>query len=157
MKTLWRVVLAALLLEGIIPRVLGQDETPPTCVSASSSVSLDTIIVTFSKPLEPSSATDIFNYAVPGNTIRWATLDPSGTVVRLGVDVPLTPGELYGIEVVGLQDLVGNELTPCTLTFQAFVVSCGFALQQRYLGIPGQTVADLTGLPQFPRSPDEQS
>src|SRR5262245_35877600 len=124
MKTLSRVVLAALLFQGVSSLV--HADVPPSCVSASGTVNLDVLVVTFSEQMDPGPANDSFNYSVPGYTVGFAALDATGTRVRMQLDAPLTPGGAYTVTIQNLTDVTGNVIVPnpCTLTFEAFVPSC---------------------------------
>src|SRR6266542_748552 len=139
---------------------VGQDTTPPTCVSASAAFSLSNVFVRFSEFVDPGTAGDSFNYSVSGFSVVRATLNPDQSSVTVTLDGRLNIGATYQISVQNVTDLAGNTINPnpCVSTFKTPVISCGFALQQLYLNIgDGVAISDLTGNSKFPDAADSVS
>ncbi|MBI5388497.1 MAG: Ig-like domain-containing protein [Verrucomicrobia bacterium] len=137
------------------------DTFPPTVVAVHGSHLLNRVHVSFSEPLDLTTAQDAANYAVSGGAdtvgVTSATLDSTGTNIVLVLDASLTLGNSYELTVSGVQDRAPapNAIGETVVPFRAFVLSRGFALEQLYLNIgTGTTVADLTGHPNYPNSPD---
>ena len=88
------------------------DFTPPVFLSAEGSVGLDLITLRFSKPLDPSSATNLANYTISGGVaVTNATLSMDGETVVLETS-PQSEGSNYTVSVQGLRDttVAGNLL-----------------------------------------------
>ena len=93
------------------------DTNPPVILSAVAGGDGQTIIVTYSEPVEPNSAADNFNYEVQdGQSNRLIIIfafmaDPQ--TLFLQVTPPLSPQSSNTLHVVfGIPDLAGNELQP---------------------------------------------
>ena len=90
------------------------DTTPPTLVSASANCESNTLTVTFSEPLEPGSAVDMFAYTLSdGVTVNGATLLSDGRTVELATS-PLAAGITYTLTVNDVRDLFINVILPDT-------------------------------------------
>lgn len=136
------------------------DTTPPTVVGVHGSYILNRVIVSFSELVDELTAEDPVNYQFTAgfNLIGLPELDATGTNVILTLDTPLVPGESYEIVISGIRDIatVPNEMAEVTLTFPAFVLSRGFAMEQLYFDIGGgTTIPDLINNPKYPDSPDQ--
>ena len=134
------------------------DIIPPSCLSASASFSLSNIVVRFSEFVEMSTAEDSFNYSVSdGFAVDTARLNPDGMSVSLNLSGSLAPGSTYSVTVQNVADLAGNVIdpNPCTLTFRAPVISCGFLLFQAYdtSSTAGTDVNLLLNHPNYPNNP----
>ena len=66
----------------------------------------------------------------------------------------MSPDTVYTVTALGMVDLAGNEQVESSASFQSWVISCGFALRQFYMDVPGVTIPELTGHPKFPNFPD---
>jgi hypothetical protein len=114
------VVLCVLtiLVGGFCSRAAGNgvlpDTDPPTVLGADETPGLDGAIVTFSEPVDPSSATGSFNYILgpSGSPIVASASMASGSEVLLGFSPLLTAGTVYDLEVFGVTDLAGNPIDP---------------------------------------------
>ena len=90
------------------------DTTPPAIVAASVNCASNTITVTFSELMDPSSAVDAFNYALSdGATINTATLLADGRTLELATS-PLASGIAYTLTVTEVRDLAANVIAPNT-------------------------------------------
>ncbi|HXG47956.1 MAG TPA: Ig-like domain-containing protein, partial [Methylomirabilota bacterium] len=133
---------------------INRDTVAPQCVSASGSRSLTNVTLRFNELLDAGTAGDSFNYSYSGGSVVGATLLADGMSVLLSVDTPQTPGASYTVTAQNVTDLAGNAITePCTVSFNAFVVSCGFVVQENYFNIGGVAVNDLRNSPNFPHNP----
>jgi hypothetical protein len=149
-------VIGSQAMSGEATLTVGEDHTPPQCVSASGSVNLSNIVVTFSEKMAMGPAQDIFNYTVTGFAVVSATLQADGQSVLLQVDPALTPDTAYSVMIQNVTDLSDNPIaSACTLNFRSWVISCGAALERLYLGLSTSTVSvdDLRSAPSFPNSP----
>jgi hypothetical protein len=92
------------------------DTTPPVLLGAQG-LDLTQVQVTFSKPLDPASATNLAHYAVTGGstapTVLGARLDLSGSNVLLTL-TPLTESGLYTLAAHDVTDLTAarNPIDP---------------------------------------------
>jgi uncharacterized repeat protein (TIGR03806 family) len=99
------------------------DTIPPTLISAVNS-GLSNVLVRYSEPVEPASATNTANYAISsGIAISAAALSDAQTV-RLSV-APLTLNSNYTVTVNNVRDLAGtpNTIAPnsqISFTVQAY-------------------------------------
>ncbi len=89
-----------------------RDTTPPVVVSAYDA-GLSRIVVSFSKQIDPVSATTLANYSVSPNVavLSAAMNDPQTVILTVG---PLTAGVGYTITINGVRDLAGipNVIAP---------------------------------------------
>jgi hypothetical protein len=126
-----------------------QDVTPPTVVKVIGSKTFDTVTVSFSEPVEPSSAQTTSNYSLTGDlTIFGAIVDDTGTNVVLSTS-PQTQGNTYTLTVNGVKDRA-NLNANVTQTFQTFSIVPGYLVREVYTGITGGSTVDLlTGSTKF--------
>jgi hypothetical protein len=91
------------------------DATPPALVEAKGRPSLDTVVLTFSEPLEPTGAVELGNYIVagPGGELALisAVLSTDARQVIITTD-PQTAGDEYTVTVNNVADLMGNPIAP---------------------------------------------
>ncbi len=91
-----------------------RDLVAPLILSAQNPGRADAVAITFSKPVDPVSATRLSNYQVfDGITVLGATLDPSGQIVLLQTS-PQTLGGSYAVVVSNIRDRADqpNEIDP---------------------------------------------
>jgi len=145
------------------------DTTPPTLIGAVGDDTFHHVILSFSEPMNPQTATDPTLYTVCSADVC-TTLDPAtpprlvnGTNVVLTTFDPLSEGVLYTATVVGtpLYDSCASD----THNNQNFVAQGSFAQFHAWAFIPclvkfetyeagnGANVSDLTGSPVYPNSP----
>ncbi len=107
------------------------DPNPPSIVSANAGTT-NTVTVTFSKPLNPVTATNTANYQIDhGVGIQQAELTGDDNRVVLTTDTILLPNTTYTLSVTGVQDASGTPITPnsqvtfelLTFDFQAIVAT----------------------------------
>lgn len=98
----------------VVSQAAGPDETAPFMVSANPSD--NSIDVTFSEVLDPTTAQTAANYSLDNNiSITSATL--SDRVVTLAVSPALTEGNTYTLIANNIADTAGNVMTADTLVF----------------------------------------
>lgn len=86
------------------------DNTPPTLVSASV-INPTSIVLTFSEPLELTSAQAKSNYSINnGININSAVLSSDGKKVTLNTTTN-SPDQTYTVVVSGVKDIAGNMIT----------------------------------------------
>ena len=95
------------------------DKNPPEVLSVSLAAT-DKLTVTFSEPVEASSATNNSNYtATPGSVIPGSAIldltDPS--IVHLSFSQGFTPDVSYLLDIVNVKDLAGNMMLPAQYPF----------------------------------------
>ena len=136
------------------------DTTPPAIVSARSVFAGDQVIVRFSEPMDAADAIITSRYQLSGGiAITSASVSADGCTVTL-VTSPQTPGTRYDLTVTGLRDTAAtpNIIAPgIQHTFGSFALTRGFLRREVWLGIPGSTLAALTGDPRYPDAPDAVS
>jgi hypothetical protein len=98
---------------------VARDTTPPTLTSVYNS-GLSTLVVTFSEPLSPASATQATNYVItPGVSVSLAVFGSNPNTILL-TTTPLTFGQIYTLTVNNLQDRAATPNTIATNTQVAF-------------------------------------
>lgn len=132
------------------------DSTPPTVVSVNGTASLTTGVIKFSEPVTSATATDKANYVFDGGlTVSSVELsDPS--TVRLTTSKQ-EAGKTYNLTINNIKDTAtpANTIAANTkLTLQAFVLSAGGVLHQKFENVTQNNIAGLTGDPRFPNKPD---
>ncbi|HTG43025.1 MAG TPA: LamG-like jellyroll fold domain-containing protein [Verrucomicrobiae bacterium] len=136
---------------GLDPR----DITKPTVVSAKSTGSFDTVIVTFSKQLDPATATNIANYALsPAATITSATL--KGAVVTLTTAAQTPGGTPYTLTVNNVKDVNNFPVAAnSTATFYSYLLTKNGVIKFSYWGgISTVAIDNLLSDPRYPDAPD---
>lgn len=99
------------------------DETPPSLIQAIPGSS-NTLVVTFSEPVDESSATSLANYnvnqgvGVPTNA-SWSPTSPTSVTLTFGTD--FLDGQLHTLTVSGVQDLSGNAIGSESIDFFYFI------------------------------------
>ncbi len=127
----------------------GTKAPTPEVKSAVGSASLNTVTLTFTRPLQAATV-------VPGNfslgtvNVTGATLNPDDSrIVELTTGTQ-TEGTVYNVTVTGVKDTAGTSVAPNTKgTFTAWKRVNGWATKEIYFGITGTSVADLTGAPAY--------
>ncbi len=136
---------------GLDPR----DVTKPTIVSAKVSASFTTVVVTYSKSLDPASATNVANYVIaPSLAVTAATV--KGAVVTL-TTAPQTPGATaYTLTVNNVKDVNNWSIAANTkATVYSYLMTRAGALKFSYWGgITGTPVDNLYSDPRYPATPD---
>lgn len=131
------------------------DTTPPTVLSATTTGTFDTVTVTFSKDLDPATATETANYAFsPSLAVTAATY--KNKVVTL-TTAKQTPGAtLFTVTVTGVQDLSKNKVpADSKATFYSYLLTKTGVLRFAFWGdIPGTPVSNLFNDPRYPANPD---
>jgi len=131
---------------------------PLKVVRAFGSLNLQAVTIVFDQFVDPTSATDLFNYAVDGGFgITAATLNPDGLSVTLTLDSAQSPNQNYCVTVAGVTSGAGLDLdpNPTTVCYQSFVVSPGFAVQEIYFTGAGVLLSDLEASPLYPNNPSQ--
>ncbi len=139
------------------------DTTKPAVLSASTTSSFDTVAITFSKSLDPASATNIANYTIsPSLAVTAAAY--KNKVVTL-TTAPQTPGGVaYTVAVKGVKDTELFEVPEGsnTATFFSYMMTKQGVLKFAYYGadfgggeaISGTPVENLILDPRYPDSPN---
>ncbi len=139
-------------IEGIVEP---DDDVPPAIVRARGTVGRDSVIVTFNRDLEPTSAETVGNYAISGGIdVLTAALSANGRTVTLGTTLQ-SLGTSYTLTVNNVQDLV--EPTPNTIA-QDSTVDFFPATPRGYANnVPESECYTLVYSLEIPDSPDYQS
>jgi alpha-mannosidase len=98
------------------------DLAPPTVVSVLAEKNLNTLDLTFSKPLDSATAVDAKNYSIqPALTISKVTQSDDGRSVTLTFDSPIPAGTDFTVSLSGIKDKStnGNVIAPAALPFNA--------------------------------------
>jgi hypothetical protein len=137
------------------------DCAPPAVTRASASASLDGLIVEFSDPIIPDTATDIFNYSIDGlEVVEARMLDPRTVALTTGPQLAGHTYTLYttNISDYGNPDCGANLVSPFIGTpFTAAAWVAGLLRREFFGTIPGHYLTDLTSHPKFPLQPDAVS
>ena len=123
------------------------DHTPPSLVTALAATDLNSLNLTFSKPLEAATAADPKNYAIqPPLTIGRITPSADGRNVVLTFNEAIPEGTEYTISVSGVKDQTryGNVIVPAPQPFNARNI----VYELKSAQLPAQGVqAPVPGLP----------
>jgi hypothetical protein len=133
----------------------GAQAAAPELVRALGSATLETITVTFTRPLAPASVNAARFQISDGLTVTAAQVDTAdGRIVRL-TTASQTEGNLYTITVNGVTDVSGTPIAAdSTVQFSAWKFVPGWVTKEVYFGITGATIPDLLAAPKFPGQPD---
>jgi hypothetical protein len=141
---------------------VNQDKTPPTLVSASGSVTFDTVTVAFSEPVDPTTAQTTANYQISGGlTVSAAVLGaaPNDNVVVLTTSKQ-AEGATLTLTVNNVKDAAGNAIAANSqIQFRAFVFLAGAVLHQKYNNVDDGTGSNPDNLfadPRYPSAPDRR-
>jgi hypothetical protein len=93
-----------------VPRQSGVDATPPTLLSACSSTPATQLLLTFSEPLDATSAETEANYAATGKTVLMATLIGDSSQVLLLINSQYGFGSCQQVTVTGVKDRANNTI-----------------------------------------------
>jgi hypothetical protein len=131
------------------------DETPPI-LTGGEVVDAAALTLSFSEPLDPGTAQNIGNYQLSGVAaeVIGASLNPeTGSTVDLVLDPPLPNPATFTIEASGVEDLVGNVMTPQQIelfyvlpdagTFKDLVINEIFADPTPTQGLPEAEYLEL--------------
>ncbi len=139
------------------------DNIAPTVELVRGSSTFTSLTVTFSEPVDPTTAQTAANYQLTGGvTVSAATLAaPSGSVgdnmVILTTSLQ-TEGSRLTLTVNNVKDVAGNTIAANTqFEFGAFVYLNGYALRKKYNNIDdgtGGNVDNLFADPRYPSAPD---
>jgi hypothetical protein len=145
-----------------------EDVTSPTIVGVSAMPFVDGVQnrvgVHFSEPVRANELTSLANYSltIQGGAavgISTATSINNNSAVILTTTENLTPGTVYEVTVSSIHDpSVANNLLapdPTTTAFTAWTQTLGYVRRERYNGGDGGKVATLTGLANYPNSPNQ--
>ena len=98
------------------------DHTPPTLSTIAAAAFRNTLVLSFSEPMNSITASNRLNYFVGNNLgpIQIQNVSLVGArAVKLTLATTLTPASNYFLGISGVTDLNGNAITPTTLPFTA--------------------------------------
>ncbi len=127
------------------------DSAAPAVASAYAS-SRRTVVVKFNEPIA-SGADVAANYSVNGGVGAATAATASGSSAVLTVGADLVVGNTYTVTVNGTKDFAGNTTAAAKATFTVTFAS-GFVLFERWDGIGGTAVANLTDDAKYQGAPD---
>src|ERR1043166_1628989 len=100
----------------------------PTVINAVGSGTFDSILIEFDEPVDPTTASDLFNYAAYDDLnnpllISAVTLNPNGRSVLLTLDpsTPMAQNTHYNVLILALFDVFGNLAENLTAGLQSWV------------------------------------
>jgi hypothetical protein len=132
------------------------DVVAPIAYRAVGSPTFDKVTVVFSEAVSAASGTNVANYSISGLTISGAELAAGGTNAILSTGLQTT-GTVYTVTVKDINDVVtpanGLAPNPTTLSFTAWVLGKGGALQSYWENITPNNVDALRNDPRFPDNP----
>jgi len=134
---------------------------PPILQTVDSGGNPNGITLTFSKSVDPASATNPLNYIVGGRLVSGAAMGATADTVVLTVTPAMVFGTTYAVTVTGVidQETPANTIFPDP-TVVNFTHGQGYTrkaiTRNRYLNIGGGVlVPDLLAAATFPNSPDQ--
>lgn len=141
------------------------DVVAPTVAAASVTPTPDgvqnRILVVFSEPIVNGLLTSLANYLLTegGNVLGISSVTAlSSSRVELALAAPLTAGTAYTLTINNMTDIatVPNTLSPnpTVKTVTGWTQGTGYVRRERYNGIGGGNVANLTGNAKYPNRPD---
>src|SRR5688572_13091481 len=127
----------------------------PSIAGAVGSASLNTVRVTFDRPLAAASVTPARFTLSGGVNVTGATLDPVTSRDVILTTSTQAEGTSYVVTVNGVTDVSGNAIAPnSTVNFTSWKVASGWITRELYYNVTGLTVADLQAAPNFPNAPN---
>jgi len=135
------------------------DAEPPTIVSARTTGTFDTVLVTFSEPVDQTTAENKANYAISeGVTVSSATLAGApgsandNKVILTTSKMP--EGATLTLTVNNVKDVPGNTIAANSkIDFKTFVWVPGFVLHKYWENVSANNLAVLQGDARFPNDP----
>ncbi len=131
------------------------DTTKPTLLSTVGTSTFDTVVLTFSEPLDPSTATNIANYSIsPSLSVTAASYKKNAVTLTTAKQ---TAGAVaYTVTVSGVADTSKNAVAAGTSgMFYSYLTTKTGVLKFSYWGsIEGTPVDNLTGDARYPATPD---
>ncbi len=131
------------------------DVTKPTIVSALATGTFDTVILTFSEVVDPTTGADVKNYAITPTLGVTAAVVKKSTVTL--TTAKQTPGAIaYTVAVTGVTDTSKNAVAAGTKAiFYSYIqVRAGTLKFSYWSGIGGNPVDNLLSDPRYPATPD---
>ncbi len=136
------------------------DTVRPAIAAVTPGISFTNLLLTFSEPLDSTTAQNPANYLIsPGVSILAAMLSPDGITVNLATS-PMIPGLRYNLGISNARDRalpVGNLLTPnpTRLDFSLPYLLNGVVQRDVWTGIatPPNLLAQLFNDPRYPSQP----
>jgi hypothetical protein len=131
------------------------DTTPPTLLSAAATASFNSVVLTFSEDLDPTTATAVANYSISPSLAVTAAAHNGRTVTL--TTAAQTPGATaYTVTVTGVLDTSKNAIPAnTTATFYSYLLLKDGVLKLSFWGgITGTPVENLQNDPRYPDSPD---
>lgn len=132
------------------------DTTAPTIIGITARDE-GSLVVEFSEPLEPLSASQVANYTLTNNVganvpVVGAVPDPSGQFVTL-YTAAMNAGTLHTLTVGAVTDLAGpGNAVNSSAAFTTTVVSPGFVRVEVFTNITGGSVANLRSSVKFQKN-----
>jgi hypothetical protein len=122
----------------------------PLGIASIGAFTLNTVQITFSEAVDPTTATDLANFAIEGVTVSSATLSADRLMVTLTTST-LTVNTPYTVTINGVYS--GGGALVCDNLQQSFQVG-GAVLREYWLNIgTGTAVIDLTSAANYPNNP----
>ncbi len=133
----------------------GTKPPAPEVASVAGSASLNQATLVFTRPLAAGSVLPARFAFSPALAVTGAALDPlDARILRLAT-APQAQGTRYTITVSDVTDTVGTAIkTGTQAAFSAWKQVSGWATREMWLGVPGNTLADLSNSPLYPDKPD---
>jgi len=158
-RLLARVTGAPSVMSATASATVTPDRTPPRVLSATTRLGWNSIVVTFSEAITPSTALDLFNYSGSDFAARPIGQDATGSKVTLSLSGPLDLSASHELTIAeaGIKDLAGNSLlpTPTQVIVTEGTLQRGAALQELYFG--PSSVSSLRYSASLNIAPDSQS
>jgi len=130
------------------------DTFPPSIVSANTTASFDTVVLTFSEKLDPTVAANTAHYSFSPSLAVTAAAVKGGTVTL--TTAKQAAGQTYVLTVNNVTDLSKNKVaTDSKVTVYSYVLqSTGVLKFSAWSGITGAAVQDLYNDARFPAEPE---
>jgi hypothetical protein len=127
----------------------------PALVRAVGSPTLNTVRVTFDRPLNAASVTAARFNLGGGVTVTGATLDPETSRDVILTTSAQTQGANYVVTVNGVTDVSGNAIAAnSTIPFTAWKIASGWITRELFPNVTGGLVDELFNSPNFPDRPN---
>ncbi len=132
------------------------DTNAPALVNVANT-SATSVIVIFSEPVEPATATNKLNYTLTGGVaVNNAAFGTNTSTIILTTTTLAIPGS-YTLTVNNVRDRAATPNTIAAGSTANFTALTKGIFREFYANIGGATVADLTNHPSFPNSPTSTS
>jgi hypothetical protein len=133
----------------------GTKPPAPEVASVVGSAALNQATLVFTRPLASASVQPGRFVFTPALAVTSTTLDPGDARILRLTTATQAQGTRYTITISDVTDTAGTAIKPASQTaFTSWKQASGWATREMWLGVPGNTLADLSNSAVYPDKPD---